>query len=387
MFAFARLLVNKVLLFVNRFLKPVQPITDVVDKTKAEPRIPRKYNKEKAQNLSELLDHLDHTFQAVKLPTMNESWLDKDAVIGLKKLGVHVPNPWLMYWDKSTTTVDVTKPLPAIMCVSGASKHNNQIDGMLSPKILFAIKQKKLPWHVAYQVGAPYQFGMAFDMEGKLFWLHMYLTVNRKTGEIKFCDELRINTHVIPIRNAHARKTSGRSKTYVTKGWMPAQFLEDDARTIEESRVVVRNLFANMHEWWSTRDSRWNVVVKKNGDRVTFGVNNDQTAQFFKDRDKSIKTATGQTKKIVHYVKEHARKVKDKTTTVKEHIRGLQDFEWAGYQCKVVSPKLDSQTSATFTTGADYIDEENTEKVVYLSKVAKLLADAEETNRKDKQYA
>jgi hypothetical protein len=46
MFAFARLLVNKVLLFVNRFLKPVQPITDVVDKTKAEPRIPRKYNKE-----------------------------------------------------------------------------------------------------------------------------------------------------------------------------------------------------------------------------------------------------------------------------------------------------------------------------------------------------
>jgi len=387
MIAFARLLVNKVLLFVNRFLKPVQPITDVVDKTKAPPRIPRKYNKEKAQNLSELLDHLDHTFQAVKLPTMNESWLDKDSVIGLKKLGVHVPNPWLLYWDKKTTTVDITKPLPAIMCVSGASKHNDQIEGKLSPKIMFAIKQKKLPWHVAYQSGAPYQFGMAFDMEGKLFWLHMYLTVNRKTGEIKFCDELRVNTHTIPVRNAHARKTSGRSKTYFTKGWMPAQFLEDDERTLEESRVVVRNLFANMHEWWSTRDSRWNVVVKKNGDRVTFGVNNDQTAQFFKDRDKSIKTATGQNKKIVHYVKEHERKYTNKTTVVKEHIRGLQDFEWAGYQCKVVSPKLDSKTSATFTTGADYVEEEKTEKVVYLSKVAKLLADAEETNRKEKQYA
>jgi len=135
-----------------------------------------------------------------------------------------------------------------------------------------------------------------------------------------------------------------------------------------------------VHEWWSERDNRWNVVVRKNGERVTFGVNNDQTPYYFKDRDKSIRTPTGQAKKIVHYVREHERKYGEKTTVVKEHIRGLQEFEWAGYQCKVISPKLQAQTSASFVAPSADAEESDT-KVVYLSKVGKLLADVEERKR------
>jgi hypothetical protein len=213
----------------------------------------------------------------------------------------------------------------------------------------------------------------------------MYITVNRKTGEIKFCDELRVNQHTVPVKKSTARKSSGRSHTYFTKQWVHAQFLEDDRRSLQESRLYMANLFVTMHKWWADRDSRWNVIVKKNGERVTFGVDNDKTPYYFKDRDKTIRTPTGQAKKIVHYVKEHERQYADKTTTIKEHIRGLQEFEWTGYQCKVVSPKLESQTSATFTFASD--DEEKIENIVYLSKVGKLLADAEEKSNKEKKYA
>ena len=390
MIAIAQSFFVKVVIFVNKLfaqLRSTQPVVAQESKPATEPRKPRKYNKEKSQNFSELLDHLEHTFDAVKLPTFDASWLNKDSIIGLKKLGAHVPNPWLVEWHKEGDMVDVSKPLPAIMCISSASKHAVNSEDNFYPKIIFAIKQKKLPWNVAYQSGAPYQFGMAFDLEGKLFWVHMFITVNRKTGEIKFCDELRVHRHLVPVKSHIERRINGPYKKYCTKSWMPAEFLEDDRRTIEECREMVRNLFIAMHQWWSGRDSRWNVVVKKNGERVTFGVDNDKTPYYFKDRDKTIRTPTGQAKKIVHYVKEHERKYANKTTVIKEHIRGLQEFDWTGYQCKVVSPKLDSKTTATFIDPSVSDEEEKVENIVYLSKVGKLLADAEEKSSKEKRYA
>jgi hypothetical protein len=390
MFAIAQSFFVKVLILVNKLFAKLRSAKSVVQKepkATPEPRKPRKYNKEKSHNFSELLDHLEHTFEAVKLPAFNSSWLNKDSIIGLKKLGAHVPNPWLVKWQNNGDKVDITKPLPTLMCISTSSKSTINNGDNIYPKVMFAIKHKKLPWNVAYQSGAPYQFGMAYDLDGKLFWSHMFITVNRKTGEIKFCDELRVHRHLVPVRSNTERRINGPYKKYFTKSWMPAEFLEDDRRTIDESRENVRNLFIAMHQWWSERDTRWNVVVKKNGERVTFGVDNKDTPYYFKDRDKTIKTPTGQAKKIVHYVKEHERKYGDKTTLIKEHIRGLQEFEWTGYHCKVVSPKLQSQTSATFQAPPRADDEERIENIVYLSKVGKLLADAEENTNKEKKYA
>jgi len=350
----------------SRFRAPA--VIPQVPKTEL-PRKQRKYNKEKTKTFSDLLDNLEYTFDSVKLPTMKESWLERDSVVGLKKLGVHVPNPWNAYTNNADVKVDVTKPLPAIMCISTATANTVNTKKYMYPKIIFAVKLKKLPWQVARKTGTPYQFGMAFDIEEKLFWIHMYITVNRSTGEIQFCDELKVTAHKI-----------NREKTFYNKAWGTSSYLEDDMRTVEEGKHIAKNIFVSMHDWWSERDARWNVVVKKNGDRVTFGVDNSQTPYYFKDRDKSIKTATGQTKKIVHYVKEHERKVNDKTTVVKEHIRGLQEFNWASYNCQVVSPKLQAQTSATFTVPGDD-DDLGSSNVIYLSKVGKMLADAEEAPR------
>jgi hypothetical protein len=126
----------------------------------------------------------------------------------------------------------------------------------------------------------------------------------------------------------------------------------------------------------SDREERWNVIVRKNGERVTFGVNNKDTPYFFKNRDKTV-TQNGETKRIVHYVKEHERTIKGKAKTIKEHIRGLHDFNWNGYQCKVVSPKLEAETAASFLSPAEDVEKDLSE-TVYLSKVGKLLADFEE---------
>lgn len=375
MIAIAHALADSVRQFLNKLFSRFRTSSPaVIPKASEEPpRKPRKYNKEKTKTFSELLDNLEYTFDSVKLPTMKESWLERDSVVGLKKLGIHVPNPWIANLSDKDARVDVAKPLPAVMCISTATASTVNTKNNFYPKIMFAVKLKKLPWHVAHKLGTPYQFGLAFDVEGKLFWIRMYMTVSRSTGEMQFCDELKVTAHKI-----------NREKTFYNKAWGSAAYLDDDMRTVEENKRIAKNLFVSMHEWWSERDTRWNVVVKKNGDRVTFGVDNSQTAYYFKDRDKSIKTATGQTKKIVHYVKEHERKVSDKTTVVKEHIRGLQEFNWVSYHCQVVSPKLQAQTSATFTTPAaeDDIEPSN---VIYLSKVGKMLADAEETQQRYKK--
>jgi hypothetical protein len=378
MIAFAQSLASSVWQFLNKLFSRFRASTPaVIPKAPEEkPRKPRKYNREKAKTFSELLDNIERTFNSVKLPTMKESWLERDSVVGLKKLGVHVPNPWTVDLNDKDAKIDVAKPLPAIMCISTATANTVDTKNKLYPKLMFAVKLKKLPWQVTHQPGTPYQFGMAFDLEGKLFWMHLYLTVSRSTGEIRFCDELRIKVHEIT-----------RAKSFRTKAWSSPSYLEDDQRTVDENKRITKNLFVSMHEWWSERDTRWNVVVKRNGERVTFGVDNSQTSYYFKDRDKSIKTESGQTKKIVHYVKEHERKTNDKTTVVKEHIRGLQEFDWAGYHCQVVSPKFQAKTAAAFTLPSEDVEDTEPSNVVYLSKVGKMLADAEETHRPKEKNA
>lgn len=376
MIAIAQSLADSVRRFLRKMFKRLQSSSPTVTPEAVQekkPRKVRKYDKEKAKTFSDLLDNLEYTFDSVKLPTMKESWLERDSVVGLKKLGAHVPNPWVML-NLNDAKVDVTKPLPAIMCISTATVNTVNTKKYHYPKIMFAVKLKKLPWQVTHQPGTPYQFGMAFNLEGKLFWMHMYITLSRSTGEIQFCDELKVTAHKI-----------SRGKTFYRKSWGTSSFLDDDVRTEQENKQIAKNLFVSMHEWWSKRDTRWNVVVKKNGDRVTFGVDNSHTPYYFKDRDKSIKTASGQTKKIVHYVKEHERKVNDKSTVVKEHIRGLQEFTWASYHCQVVSPRFQALTSAKFTAPSH--DDLEPSNVVYLSKVGKMLADAEETHRPKEKSA
>jgi hypothetical protein len=196
------------------------------------------------------------------------------------------------------------------------------------------------------------------------------------------CDELRETTNVIPSKSVASRHANGQSSVIKRRQWGSAPLLYGTLdNDVEQTKKVYRGMFCTMMDWWVKRDERWNVIVKHNGDRLSFGVPDNMTKQYFKDRDKTIKTANGQTKKIVHYVKEHQRIYGDTISTIKEHIRGLHDFNWKGYQVQVVSPRLEQKTSAGFTPGATDMEDMNpqeTSNVVYLSKLGKMLADFEE---------
>ena len=368
------------------FAKPIPAVEEQPSDPAPKPK--RKYtsHKEDRANFSELLDGIESTFESYKFPTLqSESWLDKDSIIGLKKLGAYVPNPWVMPdpYHEGDYKVEDVKVLPAIMCVSlGYKAYAKEEDDKMPAKFMFAIKHKKLPWNVAYKTGTPYLFGMAYEWRGKLVWLHMYMTVNRHSGRVEMCDELRDITNVIPSKSVASKHANGQASVIKRRQWGAAPLLYGTLdNDVEKTKQLYKAMFCTMLEWWVKRDERWNVIVKHNGDRLSFGVPNNMTKQYFKDRDKTIKTANGQSKKIVHYVKEHQRINENSVSKVKEHIRGLHDFNWKGYQVQVVSPKLERKTSAGFTPGATDMEDMNPQEasnVVYLSKLGKMLADFEE---------
>ena len=95
-----------------------------------------------------------------------------------------------------------------------------------------------------------------------------------------------------------------------------------------------------MFNWWVDRDLRWNVSVHKGQDRVTFGVEQENTKTYFANREKMVLASDGKAKRIIHYVREHERVTPTKVTMVKEHIRGIREFNWNGYHCVVTAPKF-----------------------------------------------
>jgi len=365
------------------FRKKEEIKEEIKAEIKAVEKKPRKKytsHKQERENFGDLLDNIEHSFENYKLPREPASWLNKDSIIGLKKLGAHIPNPFEVKWNKNEELIKLewmTK-FPAIMCIGINGENSGR---MISPSFMFAIKQTKLPWYVAYHPGIPYEYGLAYPYQGKLFWVRVYLTVNKSTGKIEICDERRVVTSVIPSKSLHGKHNFGQNAQIKSvKFTIPAMFEDHDFKP-EERKIITKNMFRQMFEWWIGRDERWNVVVKHNGDRLTFGVPNDETKYYFKDRDRMV-TENGHSRKIIHYVKEHERIYGDKTRVIKEHIRGLREFNWNGYQIQVVSPKYQQKTSANFTDPGMEIEEDEKSNVIYLSKLGKMLADFEERKYK-----
>ena len=139
----------------------------------------------------------------------------------------------------------------------------------------------------------------------------------------------------------------------------------------------MKNSFRACFNWWINRQERWSVAVKKGGDRVTFSVDKSLTKKYFADRDKTVKTVNGQTKKIIHYVRGHDRNQNGKITKVKEHIRGLNSFIWKSYNCLVTAPEFQTLPTAQFDVAPE--EKEEWERgYISASKVGKLLSDTEE---------
>jgi hypothetical protein len=128
----------------------------------------RTYNKNKSKTLSELLDNLDYSFDAMRIDYEDMSFLPKREVDGLKKFGVSVMPSFVRQAlekdiENYTDKVNKEAGLPAILFIADnmGEKHLEDKDGMY-PDFFFAIKQKKCPWFVAKKKGTAYQCGFGY---------------------------------------------------------------------------------------------------------------------------------------------------------------------------------------------------------------------------------
>ncbi len=336
------------------------------------------------ETFSELLDNLDHTYEAYAVPAFSQSWLSADERIGLKKLGAYVPTPWEVKYYKNAEEVfvDECKNFPSIMFVTSADdRGRRKSNDYLYPDFLFAIKLDKLPWEMVYEKGTPYKFGFAYyDIKKKKhFWLYAWVVV-REDRSISMC-KIHTTEKVKITRGAHKGLNYTR---FVIK---EPELVKDGMKSIDKTKAAMISSFAAMFNWWNKRSDQWHVSVKKNGDRVTFSVPREQTKKYFADRDKSIKTASGTTKKIVHYVEAFDRVVKGKKQRVKAHIRGLDTFLWKGYNCFVKAPEFHSLASVDFDVASEDVADEYFIKNKYIgtSKLGLMLANAEDRNERTRK--
>jgi hypothetical protein len=72
--------------------------------------------------------------------------------------------------------------------------------------------------------------------------------------------------------------------------------------------------------------------------------------------------------------------VRNKSITIKEHLRGLDTFSWNGYDCKVTAPKFSDVTSVIFQIPGIEVDETNIERGEFVGakKLAEILSNNEE---------
>jgi len=312
------------------------------------------------KTLSSLLDNIEATFNNYALKISANSWLSKDECIGLRKLGAHIPHDALLPVNE---LLPATKK-PTMFFVS-LGAHLEQSGAM---QYMYGIKHKKLPWYVKKVTGVPYMFGMAHKFDKELFWIHGWIVIT-PDNNVVLCEELRYQPVQLPKGHGYMRRQMDIPEL--------ASSLHDSNVSKEET---VKMAFCGAFNWWVKRVERWSVAVISKGERLTFGIPKEETKRYFANRDKSVKTASGKTKRIVHYVHEHDRVVNDKVIKVKEHIRGLSVFDWNGYKCIVTAPEFQLAASIVFDVAAMEEEELQGKNVVHISKVGHLIAQCEDAD-------
>jgi len=319
-------------------------------------------------NFSDLLDSLKKMFEVIQLPTVM-SWIPADERVAFVRLGIYVPHPWEMRWVDfgNKVCVDNIKFMPAMMAV--AFPHADSED-QIFPHVFFCFKLTRLPFGVQPLKGHPYRVGVVYKLDEKLLWVTMHIVVDVDTGELKICREAK--QAIVDVKDRH--------RTRYNKRWNGDPCLIDghdpDKYSPEEYLHHYKVTFKNVFDWWvGRRNESWNVAVKKNKRKLTFSIGRTETKRYFADRDKTVNK-----KKIIHYVTEHQRMVRNKSITIKEHLRGLDTFSWNGYDCKVTAPKFSDVTSVIFQIPGIEVDETNIERGEFVGakKLAEILSNNEE---------
>ena len=329
---------------------------------------------------SELLDHIDGSFETMCIPPIKGNWLPRSEIRALHKLGVYVPTPWqLEMVDHPSLPSGMA--LPSIASAAMIPKRLDE-KGKVHPRFAFAIREPRLPPSVEQFRGKVYRFGYAVALphkQGDLtsaphsFWIWAWIVV-REDGSIVAPSELRPVVHQIHHRRVMSAYRGNRS-TYTSRSWhRPTMMHGDDMRPDDEMENYLLNVFRQLMLWWVSRDQRWSVGVRKGGNRITFSIDPEHTAAYFADRNKTI-AVDGRSKKIIHFVKEHTR---SNGSVVRAHIRGEREFVWRDAKCAVTAPNLYGRITTVPTFAPVDPRDVGTVDVLTSEEMAVMLADVED---------
>lgn len=310
---------------------------------------PRKSPVKRQRTISETLDGLDSSFAALRKADYKRSLTCKTTIKALRKLGPFVPPP--EYMVNVTYRPPNTKDLPSLVFVATRAfftKENDKKD-ILSPAYFYAKKCATRPAACQYISGVIYECGQAFEDKDKLAW-HFFFVAIKSDGSIVPVRYRYPKTIQLPNRGCFVRRESGFGGA---EHWAAEQNKPADQ--------FLSNVASMCFSFWSMKDQMWRVSAKKGGQRMNFAIDTHETKHYFKDRDRQgVCTSSGRLKPIAHYVSEHDRNLANGSkSVVKEHIRGLRQFDWNGYAIKIQSPKFGGVFADSFTGSA--IEDEDAE--------------------------
>ena len=313
-----------------------------------------------ASTLADLLDALNECHDQLTMPTIkNIDWLDDDKRRAFRKIGTYVVRDKLIRWEPRVPA-SIERPTIAVihwMLESEMAAANEELakkgeERSFYNSMLFAMKIKSLPAYVSKAEGDHFEFGVGLlcnrkkedgDKLNRLVWRGGYVTIT-SAGDIVLHDELRTNTATIEVRDPYARKAIGPKRHINRLEWMPSSLIWDEtikqSGSVEKARKSLASCFAFLLRSWNERNKSWLVSTERTEDRsrVTFVINSNSAPTFFKDRNKTAKARDGKTKRIIHICEAHMRNVDGKEVPVKSHIRGIREFDWKNFKCKITAP-------------------------------------------------
>lgn len=292
--------------------------------------------------LPELLDSLEADHERFALRLHRQSNVHKYQWKGLKALGTYVcPHPGQM--DPASSDLFTipsqwgTWKFPQLMNIGFRQEHRlSEIpSGYIGSTAIWAIRQKKAhpDWRIEKTPGILYLIGASYEEGKKEYLLCAYVSVDLKARVIHVPKMLH-DIHVpLPSGGVYCRRQ------WSVPGVAGVEEYEKHAERYVGmddylSRMLVSAFRACM-ELWQERTDYYQVVTRKSKSRVVFCIAKGEQRFFFKDRDRTVLAADGKRKRIVHYVAPFTR---HNGQAVKEHLRGIRRFTWAGYDISLILP-------------------------------------------------
>ena len=342
------------------------------------PLLPKRIErKNRRKTLNYMLDNLDACFKNIGMPNTWE-WAipSKDTLVGLRKMGPHISEKKKSeFLERSPKIKTLDGSFGGLMFVAYELREEEKNE-LMPLAFVYALLLSKPPWYVSYDKSLKvFECGGAWKSKhGKLVWSNWYVMVNKATGEVKVCD--CINYTIQHVKGG----------SYTQKQWGLPEIAHAGFPVEKDRKAdILAEIFVECFEAWQISKTCWKISVSKMGQRVTWTIPQNETKYYFADRKKTVIDSSGRKKKIIHHVNQHERVLADGSTSiVREHIRGLNKFEWNGYSVNIIAPKF-HVTAHEIELGAEDTGEDGEpipKGMVSGSKFGKILADLEGQGRR-----